>query len=155
MAGVHQPGPEIGREAAPYQKVISRRGVALQQRDAGALKQSLRAIPRPEDAGVQVEGAALGEDPTRPRAAQPDDRQMITHLSDAGVVSGEGADEPVGGGGELIQSGDHQKLIGTQPGGGHVVTRDKPIGGRRRPIQGPDRGRIDTQIQQTKTAFHG
>ncbi|MEE3048251.1 MAG: hypothetical protein VX373_02895 [Pseudomonadota bacterium] len=104
---------------------------------------------------MQVEGAALGEDPTRPWAAQPDDRQMITHLSDAGVVSGEGAGEPVGGGGELIQSGDHQKLIGTQPGGGHVVTRDKPIGGRRRPIQGPDRGRIDTQIQQTKTAFHG
>ena len=80
---------------------------------------------------------------------------MITHLSDAGVVSGEGAGEPVGGGGELIQSGDHQKLIGTQPGGGHVVTRDKPIGGRRRPVQGPDRGRVDTQIQQAKTAFHG
>ena len=61
MAGVHQPSPEIGREAAPYQKVIGRRGVALQQRDAGALKQGLRAIPRLEDAGVQVEGAALGE----------------------------------------------------------------------------------------------
>ena len=61
---------------------------------------------------------------------------MITHLSDAGVVSGEGAGEPVGGGGELIQSGDHQKLVGTQPGGGHVVTRDKPIGGRRRPSKG-------------------
>lgn len=131
--GVFEPGGDVGGEAAADDDVEGGREVDGDKEGLGAGEHGLGTGAGWEHGGMEIEGAAAGEDIERGGPGQANDRLAGTYVNYGGDVASQSGLQITGQGLGIILRGEQEPFVGSQPdcqeslAGGCGVGREREL----------------------------